>query len=198
MNQDFTPPTDPWLLFGQWFDDAKQSEPSYPDAMTLATVGDDGMPSARVVLMKDYDAQGIVFYTNRISRKGRELTRHNQASLCFYWKSTQRQVRIEGIVTPVSDAESDAYFATRPRGSQIGAWASLQSQNLDSRLTLEKRVQDLTAQYEGGAVPRPVHWGGFRLAPTAVEFWQERDFRLHDRILYKMDGARWRIERLYP
>ncbi|MDE1900786.1 MAG: pyridoxamine 5'-phosphate oxidase [Alphaproteobacteria bacterium] len=198
MNTDIVPPPSPWALFTEWYALAQKNEPSYPDCMMLATVGDDGMPTARAVLMKDYDDKGIVFYTNRESRKGRELAAHGKAGLCFYWKSIQRQVRIEGDIEKTSDAESDAYFATRPRGSQIGAWASQQSRPLDSRATLEARVCDLTARYEGRDVPRPLYWGGYRLVPRYFEFWQERDYRLHDRIAYTRDGATWTIERMYP
>ncbi|MGB9154807.1 MAG: pyridoxamine 5'-phosphate oxidase [Alphaproteobacteria bacterium] len=200
MNSDFTPPADPWALFADWYALAKQSEPAYPDAMMLATVGADGTPSARAVLMKDFDAKGVVFYTNRESRKGRELALTSKAGICFYWKSLQRQVRIEGNVSLVSDAESDAYFATRPRGSQIGAWASQQSRELKSRSALEQAVQDVEKKYEGRAVPRPSHWGGYRLAPSYFEFWQEREHRLHDRITYthKPDTGLWAIERIFP
>jgi pyridoxamine 5'-phosphate oxidase len=200
MNTDITPPTDPWILFAAWFDQAKQHEEAYPDAMTLATVGASGMPSARVVLIKDFDAQGIVFHTNRESRKGHELAAHAQASVCFYWKSLQRQIRIEGNVAPISDAESDAYFATRPRGSQIGAWASQQSQILDDRATLEKRIADFEHHYADRDVPRPPHWGGYRLTPVFFEFWQERLYRLHDRFVYNRAPAHaaWTYERLYP
>lgn len=198
MNTDIVPPPSPWTLFAEWYALAQKHEPSYPDCMMLATVGDDGMPTSRAVLMKDYDDKGVVFYTNRESRKGCELATHGKAGLCFYWKSIQRQVRIEGDIGKTSDAESDAYFATRPRGSQIGAWASQQSRPLDSRATLEARVRDLTARYEGRDVPRPLYWGGYRLAPRYFEFWQERDYRLHDRIAYARDGAIWTIERMYP
>jgi pyridoxamine 5'-phosphate oxidase len=200
MNTDFTPLADPWALFAQWFELAQHSEPSYPNAMLLATVGGEGMPSVRAVLMKDFDADGVVFYSNRESRKGQQLATHPKAGLCFYWKSLQRQVHFEGAVTLVSDAESDAYFATRPRGSQIGAWASLQSQTLVDRVTLELRVKEFERQYEGLDVPRPSRWGGYRLTPVAIEFWQEREFRLHDRIAYSRapDADRWKIERRYP
>ena len=198
MNIDLIPPANPWDLFAEWVAAATQNEASYPDAMTLATVGAHGMPTARTVLMKDFDKQGIVFYTNRESRKGSELAAHAKAGLCFYWKSLQRQVRIEGTVETVSDAESDAYFASRPRGSQIGAWASQQSRPLVDRLTLEQRVRDLTAQYEDRDVPRPPYWGGYRLIPFYFEFWQERDYRLHDRIAYDRQGDAWNSGRVYP
>lgn len=200
MPSSFTPPADPWALFAVWMADAAHSEPSYPDAMTLATVGADGMPAQRVMLCKGYDERGVVFYTNRESRKGHELAPGAFASVNFYWKSTKRQIRVEGVIELVSDAESDAYFATRPRGSQIGAWASQQSRPLDSRETLESRVQALEAAYEGKPVPRPPHWGGYRLVPRAFEFWQEGQYRLHDRFTYTRARANepWRIERINP
>jgi pyridoxamine 5'-phosphate oxidase len=160
------------------------------------------MPTTRAVLMKDFDAKGVVFYTNRESRKGDELALKDKGEtkigVCFYWKSIQRQVRIEGTVEPVSDKESDAYFATRPRGSQIGAWASRQSRPLDSRAMLEKRVAEMEKKFEGKEVPRPPHWGGYRLTPTYFEFWQEREYRLHDRIAYARKKGGWAMERLYP
>ena len=200
MNNDILPPDDPWILFADWFAGAKQHEDVYPDAMTLATLGATGMPAARVVLMKDFDANGIVFHTNRESRKGNELAAHAQAGVCFYWKSLQRQVRIEGTVAPISDAESDAYFATRPRASQIGAWASQQSRVLNDRATLEKRIADFEQKYAEATVPRPPHWGGYRLTPVFFEFWQERLYRLHDRFVYNRASANaaWTHERLYP
>ena len=195
---DFVPPSDPWPLFSAWFELAKQHEPSYPDAMTLATVGADGVPSARTMLMKGLDSQGIVFYTNRESRKGGQLASQGKAGICFYWKSLKRQVHMEGAITQVSDAESDAYFATRPRDSQIGAWASQQSRALESRAVLEQRIKDLDKLYEGRDVPRPPHWGGFRLTPSLIEFWQEGDFRLHDRFVYRREADGWQRERLNP
>jgi pyridoxamine 5'-phosphate oxidase len=200
MNNDFTPPADPWLLFSDWYELAKQHEPSYPNAMTLATIGASETPAARVVLMKDFDASGIAFYTNRDSAKGHELREHPSASVCFYWKSIQRQLRVDGEISLISDAESDAYFATRPRGSQIGAWASKQSQPLADRATLEQRVVAIEQQYQGKDVPRPPHWGGYLLRPTYFEFWQEREFRLHDRITYTRSGdsSVWAIGRIYP
>ncbi len=195
---DFVPPSDPWSLFSSWFELAKQHEPSYPDAMTLATVGADGVPSARTMLMKGFDAQGLVFYTNSESRKGLQLTAQGKAGICFYWKSLKRQVHMEGVVTQVSDAESDAYFATRPRDSQIGAWASQQSRPLESRAVLEQRIRDLDKLYKGRDVPRPPHWGGFRLTPSLIEFWQEGDFRLHDRFVFRREAEGWKRERLNP
>ena len=200
MNNDFVPPADPWGLFAEWYALAQKNEPSYPDAMMLATVGESGMPSARAVLMKDYDKNGLVFYTNRQSRKGSELEDQKKAGVCFYWKSLMRQIRIEGDISLVSDAESDAYFASRPRGSQIGAWASQQSRPLESRAVLEQAVRDVEKKYQGRDVPRPPHWGGYLLTPSSFEFWQERDFRLHDRIAYHHASAQnaWKIERMYP
>ena len=198
MNTDIIPPDHPWDLFAKWFDDAKQGESEYPNAMTLATLGSDGMPSARLVLMKDFDAEGLSFYTNRESRKGRELGAHPKAGICFYWKSIQRQIRIEGDVIRLSDPESDAYFATRPRASQIGAWASKQSQALENREMLEARVHDVEQEYQGRDVLRPPHWGGYKLIPSYFEFWQERLHRLHDRIAYSKADNNWVIERLFP
>ena len=198
MNDLIHPPADPWLLFAEWYALAQEKEPSYPDAMTLATVGTDDTPSARTVLMKGVDPQGVVFYTNRQSRKGCQMAANPKAGLCFYWKSLQRQVHFEGNISLVSDVESDAYFASRPRVSQIGAWASQQSQILPTRAIFEQAVADLEKKYEGRDVPRPPHWGGYRLTPRTIEFWQEQAFRLHDRITYRRDGTGWVIERLYP
>jgi pyridoxamine 5'-phosphate oxidase len=197
MNID-TLPAEPWPLFVEWLKEAQQQEPAYPEAMTLATVGSDGMPSARTVLMKGFGDDGIVFYTNRESRKGGQLATHPKAALCFYWKSLQRQVHIEGTIAQVSDAESDAYFATRPRSSQIGAWASQQSRVLENRVMLEQRAHDFEKKYEGKIVSRPPYWGGYRLTPISFEFWQEQPYRLHDRIAYRHEGVGWVIERRYP
>ena len=200
MNEDFSPPENPCQLFSDWFALAVAGEPSDPNAMTVATVGPDGMPAARLLLMKDYDEKGFVFYTNRESRKGGHLALNAKAALNFFWKSLQRQVRVEGTITLVSEAESDAYFASRPRGSQIGAWASQQSRTLENRAFLEKRIVELTRQYEGKPVPRPPYWGGYRLEPILFEFWQAREYRLHDRFEYKRERAMdpWGVRRLFP
>jgi pyridoxamine 5'-phosphate oxidase len=190
--------TDPIVQFDSWLQDAVAAEPTNPNAMTLATVSADGRPSTRMVLLKGHDAQGFAFYTNFNSLKGRELLSNPNASLCFYWKSLGRQVRIDGPAAIVSDDEADAYFATRARGSQIGAWASEQSQSVESREVLEARVRALEAQYEVGGVPRPAHWSGFRVAPERIEFWTDRPDRLHDRQLFVREGATWQVERLQP
>lgn len=191
-------PDDPIALFRAWFAEATQAEPSDANAVALATANADGRPSVRMVLLKDVDARGFVFYTNLESRKGREIRENPRAALCFHWKSLDRQVRIEGRLDPVTDQEADAYFASRDRASRIGAWASLQSQPLESRFALERRVAEFTAKFHVGTVPRPVYWSGFRLVPDAIEFWQERPFRLHDRILYHRDGDSWTARKLYP
>jgi len=189
---------DPIDLFQSWLEEASAGEPRDPDAMALASVGPDGMPSCRMVLLKSADAGGFVFYTNTESRKGGQLLANPKAALLFHWKSLGRQVRVEGGVTPVTAEEADAYFATRHRQSQIGAWASEQSRPLESRFALEKRVASFAARYAIGAVPRPPHWSGFRLQPSRIEFWKEGTFRLHDRLVYHRDGDGWRTERLYP
>ncbi|MFC4352948.1 pyridoxamine 5'-phosphate oxidase [Fodinicurvata halophila] len=189
---------DPFALFGRWMEAAEDKEPNDPNAMCLATVGADGMPSARMVLLKDFDSQGFVFYTNYESRKGEQLLQTPKAALLFHWKSLRRQVRIEGDVEQVPAEEADAYFASRPRQSQIGAWASDQSRPLESRYALEKRVAAMTAKYAVGKVPRPPHWSGFRVVPQRIEFWEEGAFRLHTRIVYHREGESWTTERLYP
>lgn len=169
-----------------------------PTAVALGTVGADGQPTVRIVLLKDVDARGFVFYTNREGRKGRELLAHPQAALCFHWQPLEVQVRVEGRTELVSDAESDVYFASRPRGSQLGAWASLQSQVIDPPGEFERRLAEAERRYAAGPVPRPPHWGGFRLVPGRIEFWKNQPSRLHERHLYERDGEGWRVATLYP
>ena len=188
----------PYELFATWFAEAEGGEPNDPDAMTLATATADGMPSARMVLLKGYDADGFVFYTNLNSRKGREINDNPQAALLFHWKSLRRQVRIEGVLSPVTDAEADAYYASRARDSRIGAWASKQSQEMEGRFDLEKRVARYAAKFHVGPVPRPEFWSGFRLTPARIEFWMDKPFRLHDRLVYEADGQEWKTHRLFP
>lgn len=189
---------DPFHLFADWLEAAKTSEPNDPNALALATTTSDGRPSVRMVLLKDFDADGFVFYTNYESRKGGELLANPHAALLFHWKTLRRQVRIEGLVSPVSDAEADAYFATRARISRLGAIASEQSRPLPSRATLEQRVEALDAEYPGDTVPRPAHWSGFRVTPETIEFWQDMPFRLHDRRVFTRSGDDWRKTALYP
>jgi pyridoxamine 5'-phosphate oxidase len=189
---------DPFARFGQWFAAAEQSEPNDPNAMTVATCTPDGRPSARIVLLKDYDRRGFVFYTNKQSRKGGELQANRHAALLFHWKSLRRQVRIEGVVEDVTDAEADAYYATRARVSRLGAWASEQSRPLPDRATLERRVAEMEARHPGEAIPRPPHWSGYRVIPESFEFWQDMPYRLHDRLVFTRSGADWVTGRLYP
>lgn len=191
---------DPLELFAGWYAEAEKSEPNDPSGMALATVGPDGTPSVRMVLLKGYDAAGFVFYSNYESRKGLHLLAHPKAALLFHWKSLRRQVRIEGPVTKTTPEEADAYFATRARGSQIGAWASDQSRPLESRFALEKSVAEFGAKHLIGTVPRPPHWSGFRLQPNLIEFWNDGAFRLHDRLEYSRAsaGAPWSTRTLYP
>ena len=196
---DFTESAEPFDLFAAWLKDAESSEPNDPNAMALATVDPDGLPDVRMVLLKGFDHAGFVFYTNLESQKGREIAASMKAALCFHWKSLRRQVRVRGPVERVSDAEADTYYASRPRGSRIGAWASKQSRPLESRFALEKAVAEYTARYPLGAIPRPAHWSGFRIVPTSIEFWHDRPFRLHDRVVFSRaaDGG-WGKTRLYP
>jgi len=198
-SSDFTQASEPFRLFGDWLDDATKSEINDPNGVALATVDADGMPDVRMVLLKGFDEDGFVFYTNFESAKGREILGSMKAAMCFHWKSLRRQVRIRGNVVVVSDDEADAYYATRPRGSRIGAWASKQSRPLESRFALEKSVAEYSARYAVGQIPRPKHWSGFRIVPTSIEFWHDRPFRLHDRVTFsrKEDGG-WDKARLYP
>lgn len=198
IDKHLEPKENPIDLFCQWFYEAEKKEPNNPNAACLATVGPDGMPSARIVLVKTIEPEGLVFFTNINSRKGQQLTNHPKAALCFYWKSLQRQVRFEGHTEIVSSQEADDYFVSRPRGSQIGAWASQQSQILSDRQILIDKTQELEDFYQDKIVPRPPHWLGFRLRPILVEFWEERLFRLHERLQYRLVDGQWITERLYP
>jgi pyridoxamine 5'-phosphate oxidase len=197
---DFTEADEPYALFDAWFEDAKAKEPADPNAMALATVDGDGLPDVRMVLLKGFDGRGFVFFTNTTSAKGRELAAQPKAALLFHWKSLNRQVRVRGPVEPVTAEEADAYFATRPRQAQIGAWASQQSTPLETRFAFEKAIALYAAKYAIGDVPRPPHWSGYRIVPIAIEFWHDRPFRLHDRIVFRRadERAPWNKTRLYP
>lgn len=202
---DFTAADEPFRLFDDWLAEATRSELNDPNAMALATVDGDGLPNVRMVLLKGLDgpgtaARGFVFYTNYESAKGRELLAHPKAALVFHWKSLRRQVRVRGVITTVDDSEADAYYATRARGSRIGAWASRQSQPLEGRFALEAAVASYGARYAIGDIPRPPHWSGFRLTPVEIEFWHDRPFRLHDRVVFRRPGSEtgWTKQRLYP
>ena len=197
---DFTQADEPLRLWQAWFEEATKAEPRDPNAMSVATVDADGLPNVRTVLVKGVDGRGFVFYTNTESQKGQELARNARAALLFYWKSLNRQVRVRGPVEPVTAEEADAYFATRPKGAQIGAWASQQSRPLESRLAFEKAIAVHGAKYALGTVPRPPHWSGYRIVPISIEFWHDRPFRLHDRIEFRRAGLgeAWTKVRMYP
>ena len=192
--------TDPFALFGTWLGEARQSEPNDPNAMALATADTDGLPDVRMVLLKDFDHNGFVFYTNLESYKGQQLAANPKAALCFHWKSLRRQVRVRGVIEAVSDEEADAYFASRARDSRLGAWASAQSRPLEDRFALEKSVASHALKFGVGPVPRPSFWSGFRIIPLRIEFWRDRPFRLHDRLEFMRDQAShaWTTSKLYP
>jgi pyridoxamine 5'-phosphate oxidase len=189
---------DPFALFDAWFKEAEASEINDPNAMALATVDETGSPNVRMVLLKAFDADGFVFYTNLESAKGRELAHTPEAALCFHWKSLRKQVRVRGIVEPVSAEEANDYYHSRARQSQIGAWASQQSRPLEGRFALEKAVAAVALKYPIGEIPRPPHWSGFRVDPTCIEFWSDGAFRLHDRLVFHRTPEGWETERLYP
>jgi pyridoxamine 5'-phosphate oxidase len=192
------PEEDPFALFEAWLREATASEPNDPNAMTLSTVDGDGMPDARMVLLKDLDARGFVFYTNLESAKGRELIANPKAALSFHWKTLRRAVRVRGDAHSVTDAEADAYFASRARSARIGAWASDQSRPMPDRLALEKRVAQTALRFGLDAVPRPPNWSGFRIVPRTMEFWRDRPFRLHERLVFTREDNGWTTSRLYP
>ncbi|MGO6790092.1 pyridoxamine 5'-phosphate oxidase [Rhizobium ruizarguesonis] len=197
---DFTESGEPFKLFAEWLKEAEASEPNDPNAVALATVDEDGLPNVRMVLLKGFDDDGFVFYTNFESQKGREILGQKKAAMCFHWKSLRRQVRLRGPVEIVTDAEADDYFKTRARGSRIGAWASKQSRPLESRFALERAVAEYTARYAIGEIPRPAHWSGFRIRPTSIEFWKDQKFRLHDRVEFRRPSpeGEWDKVRMYP
>ena len=206
---DGTPPPDdaalfaesePFVLFERWFQEAKRKEPNDPNGMALATADASGFPDVRMVLLKGFDAHGFVFYTNAESAKGRQLEANPRAALCLHWKSLRRQVRIRGLIAHVSDEDADTYFKSRDRGARLGAWASQQSRPLEDRMALEKRIAEFAAKFGLGEVPRPDHWRGYRLTPLAIEFWRDRPFRLHDRLVFTREtpAAPWAKSRLYP
>jgi len=189
---------EPIGLFRQWFEEARTAEPALAEAMSLATATAEGKPSLRLVLLKEADEHGFVFYTNAESRKGEEIAANPAAALCFHWKSLRRQVRVEGTLESVTPAEADAYWATRPRESQVAGWASQQSRTLPSRAHLQARVAEVDARFAGKPVPRPPQWTGYRLVPQLIEFWHDVPNRLHDRLVFRASGGGWRTERLYP
>jgi pyridoxamine 5'-phosphate oxidase len=197
---DFTEESEPFALFANWLKDAGEKEVNDANAVAVASVDETGMPSVRMVLLKDFDERGFVFFTNFESRKGQEILGQKKAAMCFHWKSLRRQVRIRGNVEVVSDQEADDYYASRPRGSRIGAWASKQSRPLEGRFALEKAVAEYTARYAIGEIPRPPHWSGFRLQPLTIEFWHDRPFRLHDRVEFRRESVSgtWDKVRMYP
>ena len=197
-SSDFVNARDPFALFREWLAEAEATEPNDPNAMQVASVDPDGLPDVRTVLLKGFDRRGFTFYTNFESAKGTQILQAGRAALVFHWKSRRRQVRARGPVEIVSDEEADAYYASRPRGSRIGAWASEQSRPLESRETLMRRTAELEAKYEGRDIPRPPHWGGIRIVPSQIEFWQDGEFRLHDRVVFQREGDGWSGQRMNP